>query len=770
MAVTFLSSAVAATNTVAMPTHAAGDLIVAFALNTSSTVPTVPAGWTSPGAFASLGTFPSIVSMGYKIAANSSETTGTWTNANAICVTVYRKSASQTWTTPVILYNTANTTTLDYSILAGFGCGVASMPAAYNTEVTYLRFAGLHTGGDGSWLGTTPSGWTARDGNTLVRAIDSGGSVAGDVNSVGGSTQTVTSGGWYTANVRIEAWNGTDIVCMGAEGGFSGNPLIMPYHQAGDVIVGYASGDTSAAPTLPTGYTSLSNHSSGSSDVSDRLAYKVAVSNSESPPAFTNATSTAVAVYRNPLGTWNTIDAPVVTTGNSATLSFTGSAVTPVSGQTTRFIRCDTENTATLVDLPGWLFRSYSVFAPVLSLREYNNIATINADSVGSNSFTISSARWYANTIRLAADLRIPAPAPLTGHGTLTVTAKAKFARSVAPLGHGVFTSLARLYRIASPVALSSHGALSATATPKFTRSVIRTGTGNLTVLARMYQITSPVAFSGQASLSVTAAMYQITSPVMVSSSGVLTASVFTRYLRPTPFGGDGELSADTAASRFVFTAPLAGDGALMPTVYPRFLRGVVANIYSGSLTAAARMYQIRVVSTMTSSGTLSAMAYGALGIALLVPGHGSLSATATMYRIARTVVVYGAGHLSMVIISRRLCAVGFSGRGVLSVTTTPKFFSGVNTSGIGMLSASARLYQIAAPAAVGGRGALTSAAGQNHHGVFPGTGTLSLVIVAVRVLPMTAFYDGFDFEDDTKWDYREAAVVNGQLQLIGTL
>lgn len=770
MAVTFLSSAVAATNTVAMPTHAAGDLIVAFALNTSATAPTVPAGWKSPGAFASTGLFTSIVSMGYKIAANSSETTGTWTNGDAICVTVYRKSASQTWTTPVILYDTDTPTTLSYAALYGFGSGVASMAAAYNTEVTYLRFAGLHTGGDGSWLGTTPSGWTARDGNTLVRAIDSGGSVAGDADSVGGNTQTVTSGGWYTANVRIEAWSGSDIVCMGAEGGFSGNPLIMPYHQAGDVIVGYASGNVSAAPSLPSGYTSLSNHSSGSSDVSDRLAYKVAVSNSESVPVFTNATSTAVAVYRNPLGTWGTIDAPVVTTANSTTLSFTGAAVSPVSNQTTRFIRCETSNTGALADLPGWLARSYSVLTPVLAIREYTNAATINADSVGSNSFTISSARWYANTIRVAADLRIPAPAPLAGHGALTATTKAKFARSVALLGHGVFTSLARLYRIASPVALSSHGVLSATATPKFARSAIRTGTGNLTVLARMYQITSPVAFSGQASLSVTAAMYQITSPVMVSGSGVLTASVFVRYLRPTPFGGDGELSADTAVSRFVFMAPLAGDGALMPTVYPRFLRGVVANIYSGSLTAAARMYQIRVVSTATSSGTLSAMAYGALGIALLIPGHGSLSATATMYRIARTVAVYGAGHLSMVIVSRRLRAVGFSGRGVLSVTTIPKLFSAVATTGTGMVSASASMYRIAAPATLSGQGALTSAAGENHHGACVGVGTLSLVIVAVRVLPMTAFYDGFDFEDDTKWDYRHAAVVDKQLQLSGVM
>lgn len=405
MTVTYVSSASATSNTVGMSTHAAGDLIVGFVLNTSGTVPIVPAGWKSPGAFASLGTFNSIVAMGYKIAASSSETTGTWTNANAICVTVYRKSVSQTWTTPVILYNTANTTTLNYSILAGFGSGVASMPAAYNTEVTYARFAGLHAGGDGSWLGTTPSGWTARTGNTLVRAIDSGGSVAGDSNSVGGNTQTVTSGGWYTADVRIEAWNGSDIVCMGAEGGFSGNVLAMPYHQTGDVIIGYASGNITTAPTLPGGYTDLSNHSSGTSDVSDRLAYKIATSSSESPPVFTNATSTAVAVYRNPLGTWDTIDVPVVTTGTGTTLSFTGSTVSPVSGQTTRFIRCDTENTAALVDLSGWLFRSYSGLTPVLAIREYNNIATTDADSVGSNSFTISSARWYANTIRIAAIL-----------------------------------------------------------------------------------------------------------------------------------------------------------------------------------------------------------------------------------------------------------------------------------------------------------------------------------------------------------------------------
>jgi hypothetical protein len=89
VAISAISNAVAtAANTVSMPTHTTGDLILATVWrNSSTTAPTIPGGWTmaktQTGTTAWLGVY-------YKIAASSSETTGTWTSANAVQVNVYR--------------------------------------------------------------------------------------------------------------------------------------------------------------------------------------------------------------------------------------------------------------------------------------------------------------------------------------------------------------------------------------------------------------------------------------------------------------------------------------------------------------------------------------------------------------------------------------------------------------------------------------------------------------------------------------------------------
>jgi surface protein len=71
-----------------LPAHQAGDLIFAFAFRDGSTVsPTVPTGWTNIGTIS--GTLCS-ARIGFKVAASSGETTGTWTNATTVIFLVYR--------------------------------------------------------------------------------------------------------------------------------------------------------------------------------------------------------------------------------------------------------------------------------------------------------------------------------------------------------------------------------------------------------------------------------------------------------------------------------------------------------------------------------------------------------------------------------------------------------------------------------------------------------------------------------------------------------
>src|SRR4051812_8291221 len=120
MAISYVSDASAAASTVAMPTHAAGDLIVAFAFRDGSvTNPSLPSGWTDVGA--PTGANLCSIRMGFKIAASSSETTGTWAAATGVTVAVYRKSSTESWLPPVPSWRNGTGTTIDYSSNATFG-------------------------------------------------------------------------------------------------------------------------------------------------------------------------------------------------------------------------------------------------------------------------------------------------------------------------------------------------------------------------------------------------------------------------------------------------------------------------------------------------------------------------------------------------------------------------------------------------------------------------------------------------------------------------
>lgn len=90
-AVTYISSASASASTVTMPTHASGDLLLMWAYRPLSTTPaSLPAGWTN---VINGGSNTSSGRVGYKIAASSGETSGTWTNAQMLIVMVYRNAS-----------------------------------------------------------------------------------------------------------------------------------------------------------------------------------------------------------------------------------------------------------------------------------------------------------------------------------------------------------------------------------------------------------------------------------------------------------------------------------------------------------------------------------------------------------------------------------------------------------------------------------------------------------------------------------------------------
>ncbi|OKH70831.1 hypothetical protein EB72_24870 [Mycobacterium sp. SWH-M1] len=193
MAISRVSGNAAAADTVAMPTHQAGDLLLLLAYRGGTTsLPGSVAGWTSLDADSSGQNAWRIV---YKFAASSGETTGTWSNASAVMVVVYR--ADGTWQTPTLSVNgnAFAASTMTWNDL--------NAPTGVDT-LWYVRLAGHRTATN--MQANTPTGWTSTTGMaSLVRAMDTNGSVVGvHSQNIGGNSQsTNSSSSWRTATVAL---------------------------------------------------------------------------------------------------------------------------------------------------------------------------------------------------------------------------------------------------------------------------------------------------------------------------------------------------------------------------------------------------------------------------------------------------------------------------------------------------------------------------------------------------------------------------------------
>jgi len=178
-----------------MPTHQAGDLIIVFASRMASTIPSLVSGYTSLATGnRNVGTGNWGARIAYKIAATSSETVGTWTNAQAVIVAVYRGVAA----TGAIAQNAgASNTTITYPALT---------LQATNSQSWIIRF--VHGGGSASSVSdlTTnlPTGYVQRNGSASDALIlDSNGPVS--VNPTADTQVTSTANYWFSATLEITA-------------------------------------------------------------------------------------------------------------------------------------------------------------------------------------------------------------------------------------------------------------------------------------------------------------------------------------------------------------------------------------------------------------------------------------------------------------------------------------------------------------------------------------------------------------------------------------
>ena len=114
MTISIVGSATNLGNTITMPTHAAGDLLVLFAYNDgASTAVTLPTGWVERYGVAVGGA--GYIRIGYKYAASAAETSGTWTNADHIFAISMRGGSNTLLFPNFVSTNTGTSTTINYA-------------------------------------------------------------------------------------------------------------------------------------------------------------------------------------------------------------------------------------------------------------------------------------------------------------------------------------------------------------------------------------------------------------------------------------------------------------------------------------------------------------------------------------------------------------------------------------------------------------------------------------------------------------------------------
>jgi len=119
MAVTRVSSAIADSDTLTMPSHQQHDLLIAIIFRTTGTgETTVPSGWRLRVNRSTYGSFR----VYDKVAASGSESFGTWTNATQVAVIVYRSNADKLLTTiNGAVASGASSAIINYSAVGNLG-------------------------------------------------------------------------------------------------------------------------------------------------------------------------------------------------------------------------------------------------------------------------------------------------------------------------------------------------------------------------------------------------------------------------------------------------------------------------------------------------------------------------------------------------------------------------------------------------------------------------------------------------------------------------
>lgn len=234
---TLISSASAESTTLTMPTHAAGDFILMYCFRDgSTTLPTLPAGWTQINSGAAN---TCSARLAYKIAASSSETSGTWTSGTELVCQVYRNVQ----VIGASAVGTGSSATVNYPALSGMFTDGNSVVAAFSG----------HRSVNGN-LALAPTGMVNRVSQAGATADAAGFDTNGGVSSW--SSQNVATGETASGYISIvvELISAASVIppapTITGTNQVTANSISLPAHNIGDLIVVFATNSfsTPAAP------------------------------------------------------------------------------------------------------------------------------------------------------------------------------------------------------------------------------------------------------------------------------------------------------------------------------------------------------------------------------------------------------------------------------------------------------------------------------------------------------------------------------------------
>lgn len=310
------------TTSLTIPTHQAGDLIVAFAFRDgSTTAPSLPAGqnWSSPSNATRAGTTCSHRTA-YKIATSSSEATGTFTNATSLIVVVYR-GVNQNQPIGTNTVNSGSSTSIRFA---------ATNPLNLDGSSWLLGFAG-HRSTDVT-IETAPSGMTnitsVSDATDECSAHDTNGGRTSNWSSTNASVGG-TASGWTSHVLEIRGERKCMFNISQFRAGFAQVRAGLQVIEDQLVIALAPSGFTVDAVTFDGTVTYLSRASAftGASQ-SGQMIFSawVAFENNtgDTQAVFVNPSSEAIGAYRLAGGTF-AVDAYESTFTDGVTAETTGS-------------------------------------------------------------------------------------------------------------------------------------------------------------------------------------------------------------------------------------------------------------------------------------------------------------------------------------------------------------------------------------------------------------------------------------------------------------